>query len=220
MSVLEPIYGLLSDYEVLHQLKREKDAQRAQIDALSLATPETVGQIVSSNAKNIQYQIMAYLLNTAVSDCSRMDEEGVKRIVSSLNVMTYEGRDRPLLSRREKLSLLNTCPRSPAGLSVCIEDLADRLSEDQMTEILELIGANLSSEPILTQEAPTQSEAALLNIAHHAATGRDETVITTGQVANIDATMSEGEEDEEALIDNERPEADEREIDEVGEPDS
>lgn len=65
------------------------------------------------------------------------------------------------LEKAEIYQLINCAPKSLPVLFNCIEECDQRLTDEQMDEILELVSANLGYEPVPEPEEQPEAEAAV-----------------------------------------------------------
>ncbi|KAK3089242.1 hypothetical protein FSP39_002052 [Pinctada imbricata] len=77
----------------------------------------------------ITYETVKYLENTP---CVNHTEEIVNQFMKDLEPFK--------LMRAEKLQIINQCPTSAVEIQLIVEESEERLSEDQIYELLEVIG--------------------------------------------------------------------------------
>lgn len=97
-------------------------------------------------------QVHAYLRDRPAGNPSNpQTPEGIASFVRAVESFDLE--------KAEILQLVNCAPRTLPVLFNCIEECDQRLSDEQMDELLELVAQNLGSEPMPEAEAP-EAEAA------------------------------------------------------------
>ncbi|KAH0956054.1 hypothetical protein HN011_010891 [Eciton burchellii] len=120
MKVLKGNWNtLLSNYEVLNILQNTKSQKRNQ-QTNQLAT--------------ITYQITKYLEETP---CKNQTSEKVMEFSKAMESKN--------LTKAEKLTLLNLCPTTAFELQLMIEENEDRLSEEEVKNVLQIV-ANVKGD--------------------------------------------------------------------------
>lgn len=118
------------DYEVLKHLndiRESRDAARVKLK------PE--------NVETILLEVHAYLRDRPAGNAAgAQTAEGIAMFIQAMPPYNLE--------KAEIYQLVNTAPKSLPVLFNCIEECDQRLTDDQMEEILELVSANLGSEPV------------------------------------------------------------------------
>ena len=118
MEVLDECSAMLSNYEVYSFLtdlqSKQKGHKKSNKHQQNLAT--------------ISYETVKYLEKTP---CQDENEEVINRFLSALH--------RYKLTKAEKLQLLNHRPTTAVEIQLMIEESEERLAEDQIDELLDLI---------------------------------------------------------------------------------
>ncbi|KAK2580899.1 hypothetical protein KPH14_005969 [Odynerus spinipes] len=129
MEVLKDCAAYLSNYEVLNILQSIKSNKKQKMTQNQLAT--------------ITYQTIRYLEDTP---CKRQNPEKIKKFLQAMESFN--------LTKCEKLTLLNVCPKTALEIQLIIEDSEDRLSNEEVDSLLETI-QNCLGEQEEEQEAET-----------------------------------------------------------------
>ncbi|EZA50533.1 hypothetical protein DMN91_010057 [Ooceraea biroi] len=103
---------LLSNYEVLKILQNTKSYKKQKMNQLATIT----------------YQTIKYLEDTP---CKKQSEE---KIVEYLKAMESKK-----LTKAEKLTLLNLCPTTPLEIQLMVEESEERLSEEEVEAVLQIV---------------------------------------------------------------------------------
>ncbi|KAJ8679919.1 hypothetical protein QAD02_015706 [Eretmocerus hayati] len=107
----------LSNYEVLDILKNIKSKKKSK------------GQ---NQLATITYQTIRYLEDTP---CKKQSPEKIKSFLAAVEPFK--------LTKCEKLTLLNQCPKTALEIQLIIEDSEDRLSEEEVEALLQVITEHL-----------------------------------------------------------------------------
>lgn len=129
MEVLKDCAAYLSNYEVLDMLQSIKSNKNQKMTQNQLAT--------------ITYQTIRYLEDTP---CKRQSPDKIRKFL--LAVEPFK------LTKCEKLTLLNVCPKTALEIQLIVEDSEDRLSNEEVMSLLETI-QNCFGEQEEEQEAET-----------------------------------------------------------------
>ncbi|XP_058803333.1 DNA-directed RNA polymerase III subunit RPC9 [Phymastichus coffea] len=120
MEVLNDCSAYLSNYEVLDILKSIKSSKK-QKGQNQLAT--------------ITYQTIKYLEDTP---CSKQSPEKIDAFLKALDCFK--------LTKGEKLTLLNQCPKTDIEIQLIVEESEERLSEEDVAKLLRVIAEHLNLE--------------------------------------------------------------------------
>ncbi|XP_015191218.1 PREDICTED: DNA-directed RNA polymerase III subunit RPC9 isoform X1 [Polistes dominula] len=126
MEVLNSCSALLSNYEVLDMLQSMKSNKKQKMTQNQLAT--------------ITYQTIRYLEDTP---CKKQTPEKIRKYLEAMKSFN--------LTKSEKLTLLNICPKTALEIQLIIEDSEERLSNEEVESLLEII-QNCFEEPLEEQE--------------------------------------------------------------------
>ncbi|XP_012176577.1 DNA-directed RNA polymerase III subunit RPC9 [Bombus affinis] len=121
MEVLKDCSAYLSNYEVLNILQNIKSNKKQKMKQNQLAS--------------ITYQTIRYLEETP---CKRQTPEKIRGLLQALE--PYK------LTKCEKLTLLNMCPKTPLEIQLIIEDSEDRLTDDEVNSLLQVVGNFLDED--------------------------------------------------------------------------
>ncbi|ELT88775.1 hypothetical protein CAPTEDRAFT_229172 [Capitella teleta] len=136
MEVVQENAAMLSNYEVLSLLKDNKQSQ-------------TKGKRQqNTNVATILYSTLKYLEKTpcaAVQSPEKLAD--FMQAVDGFN-----------LTKAEKLQLLNLRPATAVEIQLLIEESEERLSEEQIEQLLATVAEHLGSEEVTEEEGPHQSE--------------------------------------------------------------
>ncbi|XP_033216770.1 DNA-directed RNA polymerase III subunit RPC9 [Belonocnema kinseyi] len=113
MEVLKECTAYLSNYEVLNILQSMK-SNKKQKSEQQLAT--------------ITYQTIKYLENTP---SSKQSPEKIHNFLKAVEPFK--------LTKCEKLTLLNLCPKTALEIQLIIEDSEERLVEEEVDSLLQII---------------------------------------------------------------------------------
>ncbi|XP_039254853.2 DNA-directed RNA polymerase III subunit RPC9-like [Styela clava] len=104
------MHGLLTTYSAEMKTGKHKTGQRDQ------------------NLSTITYEVLKYLEGTP---CINQNEQCIKD--ACLALAPYN------LSKAEKLQIMNLRPTTPVEISLIVEENEERISEEQIDEILEIV---------------------------------------------------------------------------------
>ncbi|XP_053389810.1 DNA-directed RNA polymerase III subunit RPC9-like [Mercenaria mercenaria] len=118
------------------EVKNDKSAMLSNYEVLNLLSDMHKGQSKQSklqtNLATISYEITHYLENSA---CSKQSPELVANFIKTL--------DRFKLTKAEKMQLLNLRPKTAVEIQLIVEESEERLTEDQIYELLDLVKEHL-----------------------------------------------------------------------------
>ena len=137
MEVIENRPALLSNYEVyslLQDIKAGKNGQKK---------PNKSQQ----NLSTISFTTIGFLEKTPAKDQSPEIIEKFMQRLKPFNLM-----------KAEKLQLLNQRPRSAVEIQLLIEESEERLREDQIEELLDIISECLPGDDPTPEEAEEEEE--------------------------------------------------------------
>uniref|UniRef100_A0A672HF55 DNA-directed RNA polymerase III subunit RPC9 n=1 Tax=Salarias fasciatus TaxID=181472 RepID=A0A672HF55_SALFA len=135
MEVKNANAAMLSNYEVF-QLLTDLKEQRKE----SGRNKHSVGQ---QNLNTIMYETLKYL---SKAPCSRQSPEIVKNFLTTM--MPHK------LTKAEKLQLLNHRPQSAVEIQLMVEESEERLSEEQIEELIQTVAGVLPGDPEQENKAP------------------------------------------------------------------
>lgn len=118
---------MLSNYEVLTLLK--------ELQSQNGASKGKVGKI-QENLATISYETVTYLEKTP---CKYQSPEKIQKLLEELAPFS--------LTKAEKLQLLNHCPTTAVEIQLMIEESEERLSEEEIDNLLDVIARCLPGEP-------------------------------------------------------------------------
>lgn len=121
MEVLKDCSAYLSNYEVLNLLQKIKSNKKQKMTQNQLAT--------------ITYQTIRYLEDTP---SKRQSPEKIKEFLKAVDPFK--------LTKCEKLTLLNVCPKTPLEIQLIVEDSEDRLNDQEIESLLQIIATYLGEE--------------------------------------------------------------------------
>ncbi|XP_011148206.1 DNA-directed RNA polymerase III subunit RPC9 [Harpegnathos saltator] len=113
MQVVESCSAYLSNYEVLDLIQNVESSEKFK------------------NLATITFLTKGYLGSTP---CIKQNPEKIKKFLQAIGSFN--------LTKCEKLTLLNLCPTTALEIQLIVEDSEDRLSEEDVTAVLQII-ANL-----------------------------------------------------------------------------
>ncbi|XP_029674389.1 DNA-directed RNA polymerase III subunit RPC9 [Formica exsecta] len=103
---------LLSNYEVLDILRNTKSHKKQKPNQLATIT----------------YQTIKYLESMP---CKTQNPEKIKEFLKAMEPFK--------LTKAEKLALLNLCPTRPIEIQLLIEESEERLSEEELETVLQIV---------------------------------------------------------------------------------
>ncbi|KAK6512670.1 hypothetical protein TWF506_008845 [Arthrobotrys conoides] len=125
MKIVEPCEAMLSNYEVLAHIQDVKQRYRDQVAEQGPAAAMKPG-----NLETVMKEIIDYLSTTAAT---AQTPEATAKLVEELAKSPLQ------FEKIEVLMMLNHLPKNETELDVLIEELESRLSEEQITGILNTI---------------------------------------------------------------------------------
>ncbi|VEN63830.1 unnamed protein product [Callosobruchus maculatus] len=131
MEIVNSNCASLSNYEVLEHLQKVKDCR-----------PKHKGQLAT-----ITYETLRYLENTP---CKDQTEESIKECIKELAPFK--------LHKTELLIMINSPPVTPLEIQFIVEESEERLTEDQVQEILSIISKHFPHVQKTPQNEDEQSE--------------------------------------------------------------
>ncbi|XP_076066695.1 RNA polymerase III subunit I isoform X1 [Oratosquilla oratoria] len=140
MEVINSKSAVLSNFEVYSLL--QDLSQRDSKGPRSLTKTQM-------HLANIAFDTLKYLEKTA---CRSQNPEVIHAFLNALK--DYK------LTKAEKLQLLNLRPTTPVHMQLIIEDSEERLSEEQVEELLDIVQRYLPDEngaPGMVNGGPTQA---------------------------------------------------------------
>ncbi|KAF3081729.1 hypothetical protein TWF569_010946 [Orbilia oligospora] len=125
MKILEPCEAMLSNYEVLAHIQEVKQRYRNQVTDQGPAAAMKPG-----NLETVMKEVIDYLSTTAAI---AQTPEATTKLVEDLAKSPLQ------FEKIEVLMILNHLPKNETELDVLIEELESRLSEEQITKVLDTI---------------------------------------------------------------------------------
>jgi len=140
MEVIDEHAGMISNFEVLEVLKDIKDG---------VSGHKKPGKN-QTNLATILYSTLKYLEKTPCNDQNR---ENIAEFMTAVEPFK--------LTQAEKLQLLNQRPTTAVEIQLIVEESEERLTEEQIEELLDVIIKTLPGEEApaeADQEEPMQEE--------------------------------------------------------------
>uniref|UniRef100_A0A672ZSA0 DNA-directed RNA polymerase III subunit RPC9 n=1 Tax=Sphaeramia orbicularis TaxID=375764 RepID=A0A672ZSA0_9TELE len=131
--------AMLSNYEIFKLLTDLKEQRKD-----SGKNKHSAGQ---QNLNTIMYETLKYLSKTP---CSRQSPEIVKEFLTTM--IPHK------LTKAEKLQLLNHRPQTAVEIQLMVEESEERLSEEQIEELIQTIAEILPGDPEQENTAPADAE--------------------------------------------------------------
>lgn len=131
--------AMLSNYEVFKLLTDLKEQRKD-----SGKTKHAAGH---QNLNTIMYETLKYLSKTP---CSRQSPEIVKEFLTTM--MPHK------LTKAEKLQLLNHRPQTAVEIQLMVEESEERLSEEQIEDLIETVAGILPGDPEQENPAPADAD--------------------------------------------------------------
>ncbi|KAJ1979686.1 hypothetical protein H4R35_001419 [Dimargaris xerosporica] len=134
MKVEQAFGPLLSDYEVLTLLQEQGTTLKAR---------EANGTSDMPNLMTIQFEASTCLPwhgGPAHHTLKYLRDHPCASVTSDMIKQTIEALEPFQLTKAEKLQLINLCPQSLVDIYVLIEECEERFAEDQLEEMLAIIG--------------------------------------------------------------------------------
>uniref|UniRef100_A0A8C7XGS4 DNA-directed RNA polymerase III subunit RPC9 n=1 Tax=Oryzias sinensis TaxID=183150 RepID=A0A8C7XGS4_9TELE len=131
--------AMLSNYEVFKLLtdlkEQRKDAGKSK---------HSLGQ---QDLNTIMYETLKYLSKTP---CSRQSPEIVREFLTTMMPQK--------LTKAEKLQLLNQRPQSAVEIQLMVEESEERLTEEQIEELIQTVAGVLPGDPEQENAAAADAE--------------------------------------------------------------
>ncbi|XP_061755217.1 DNA-directed RNA polymerase III subunit RPC9 isoform X2 [Nerophis ophidion] len=138
MEVKNANAAMLSNYEVFKLLTDLKEQRK---DSKS---KHSTGH---QNLNTIMYETLKYL---SQMPCSRQSPEMVKEFLSSMKHQK--------LTKAEKLQLMNHRPQTAVEMQLMVEESEERLSEEQIEDLIQTISQLLPGDPEQEEAAAADTE--------------------------------------------------------------
>ena len=146
MRVIKVRAALLSDFEVL-QLLRDSEAEQRN-EARTRKEQQVSDTDIASNFRTMQFEAITSL-SQPFRACSLQTAEHIRAFLDDLQKRGYvipDERilaDEPGLTKTERLQLVNHAPSSVVELHTLVEELGQRMNDDQINEIIQCVTAHL-----------------------------------------------------------------------------
>lgn len=139
MKIVKENAAFLSNFEVLTLLKGLQSDKKTS--GGKAAAARTV-----PNLATVSYETITYLEGTA---CVRQTAEHIEDFLRQISALPFK------LSKVEKLQLINHRPTSPVEIQLLIEESEERLSDEDIITLLDLVERTL---PPREDEEPAEDE--------------------------------------------------------------
>ncbi|CAK9298586.1 unnamed protein product [Gordionus sp. m RMFG-2023] len=126
MEIVEENCAMLSNYEVYHLLEETHNKPKNLI----IKTAN-----LNQNSSTISYETLRHLKSTPVIYQNKNNIQSFLEAVLPFN-----------LTKAEKLMIINLRPKTPVEIQLIIEESEERLAEDQIDELLQIIQNILPNE--------------------------------------------------------------------------
>ncbi|XP_004520894.1 DNA-directed RNA polymerase III subunit RPC9 [Ceratitis capitata] len=123
MEISNPCFSVLSNYEVMESLKTLKDTKK-KYGLRNLAT--------------ITYETLQFLED---SPCKQQSRETIHAFLTEVKALNCK------LTTTECLMMVNDPPTSALHIQLLIEDSEERLTEDQVNELLQIVAKHFPNAP-------------------------------------------------------------------------
>ncbi|CAE6434169.1 unnamed protein product [Rhizoctonia solani] len=184
MEVISKNSALLSNYEVLALLRELESEQLAKARSHLAAKKEEEGAALSGhpippvagnpiqdevpqNLRTIEVELISHLRDMYPL-MQRQNDVAIRNLTRSLGKFS--------LTKSEKLQIVNLAPRQLVELYVIVENLEDRFSDEELTEMLQLVEQSFLIAPVSALEENQTAQAPVVergpnNVRTH--TGED-----------------------------------------------
>ncbi|KAK8756241.1 hypothetical protein V5799_001056 [Amblyomma americanum] len=139
MKIIKESSAFLSNYEVLKLLKELQSDKKSSGSGKAARTVP--------NLATVSYETITYLEQTA---CARQTDEHIEVFLQQLSELPFK------LTKIEKLQLINHRPTTAVEIQLLIEESEERLSEDDVQTILDLVERTLP--PAAEEEAENEAD--------------------------------------------------------------
>ncbi|WFD41775.1 hypothetical protein MPSI1_000411 [Malassezia psittaci] len=174
MRIIKARAALLSDYEVL-QLLQDTQAQQRSATRSGDDEQDAWMKAVPPNVRTIQFEVSCSVLIKTIASlsqvhrpCAMQDAEKIQNFLTALNEKGYAPSDtkilqgHPGLTKAERLQLVNHAPTSVVELHTLVEELGQRLTDEQIEDILRCVANHLPSAQEPAEESGTREHAPIL----------------------------------------------------------
>ncbi|WFC97690.1 hypothetical protein MYAM1_000409 [Malassezia yamatoensis] len=177
MRIIKARAALLSDYEVL-QLLQDTQAQQRSATRTGDDEQDAWMKAVPPNVRTIQFEVSSSALIETIASLSQVHRpcatQNAEKIQSFLTALTEKGyappdtnvlQGFPGLTKAERLQLVNHAPTSVVELHTLVEELGQRLNDEQIEDILRCVADHLPTAqepaegPLTHEPAPMLEEA-------------------------------------------------------------
>uniref|UniRef100_A0A1E1XR46 DNA-directed RNA polymerase III subunit RPC9 n=1 Tax=Amblyomma sculptum TaxID=1581419 RepID=A0A1E1XR46_AMBSC len=138
MKIIKESSAFLSNYEVLKLLKELQSDKKSSGSGKARTVP---------NLATVSYETITYLEQTA---CARQTDEHIEDFLQQISALPFK------LTKIEKLQLINHRPTTAVEIQLLIEESEERLSEDDVQTILDLVERTLP--PAVEEEAENEAD--------------------------------------------------------------
>ncbi|EEB07910.1 DNA-directed RNA polymerase III complex subunit Rpc17 [Schizosaccharomyces japonicus yFS275] len=126
MKVLEARCAYLTNAEVFQYIRQMEEEQNERATKRGSATA-----LVCENLRTVQFELLKYL--RTLTNSEKVDEKTLLECIEKLAPFN--------LTKAERLMIINNKPSSQPEIYGCVEDIENRLTDEQVNKLVEAVAS-------------------------------------------------------------------------------